>query len=142
MRQQMRLVGRLLVFGLLGLLLAACGDSGSGAVPQTISLTFADSGKSVTVRQNDLITVTLDGNPTTGYGWSVASGTGTILTQVGEAVYTPKATDAVTTGAGGSYLFTFKAAQQGSTTLKLIYSQPWNNNLPAQTFEAAVVVGP
>jgi inhibitor of cysteine peptidase len=141
MRQQMRLMGRLLVIGLLGLLLAACGDSGSGSVPQTISLTLADSGKSVTVRQNDQITVTLDGNPSTGYGWTVAAGTGTILTQVGEATYTPKTTDALTTGAGGSYLFTFKAAQQGSATLKLVYAQPWNNNLPAQTFEVTVVVG-
>lgn len=141
MRQQMRLMGCLLVIGLLGLLLAACGDSGSGSVPQTISLTLADSGKSVTVRQNDQITVTLDGNPSTGYGWTVAAGTGTILTQVGEATYTQKTADAVTTGAGGSYLFTFKAAQQGSTTLKLIYAQPWNNNLPVQTFEITVVVG-
>lgn len=141
MRQQMRLVGRLLVIGLLGLLLAACGDSGSGSVPQTISLTLVDSGKSVTVRQNDQITVTLDGNPSTGYGWTVAAGTGTILLQEGEPKYTPTSTSPMTTGSGGSYLFTFKAAQQGTATLKLIYAQPWNNNLPAQTFEVTVVVG-
>lgn len=137
----MRLVRYLLATCLLALLLSACGDSSSGgAVPQTISLAITDSGKSVTVHQNDLITVTLDGNPSTGYGWSVAAGTGTILSQEGDPTYTPKSADPMTTGSGGTYLFTFKATQEGVATLKLIYSQPWNKTLPAQTFETAVVV--
>ena len=109
---------------------------------QTINLTLADSGKTLLVRQNDLIMVTLDGNPSTGYGWSVADGTGTVLAQVGEPKYTPKSTDPMTTGSGGSYLFTFKVAQQGNSTLKLIYTQAWNTGgTPAQTFNISVVAG-
>ncbi len=140
MLKQIRLMIYLSITCLFTVLIVACGSSDGGAAQQTISLKPADSGKTVTVRQNDLITVTLDGNPTTGYGWSVASGTGSVLTQEGEVKYTPNSSDPMVVGGGGTYLFTFKAAQTGTAPLKLIYSQPWNNNLPAQSFEVTVTV--
>lgn len=75
---------------------------------------------------------------TTGYGWSGIRDR--IGSDPGEVKYTPNSSDPMVVGGGGTYLFTFKAAQTGTAPLKLIYSQPWNNNLPAQSFEVTVTV--
>lgn len=62
MLKQIRLMIYLSITCLFTVLIVACGSSDGGAAQQTISLKLTDSGKTVTVRQNDLITVTLDGN--------------------------------------------------------------------------------
>ena len=65
-----------LVFGLslsvLLLLLAGCAAS--------ISLTGSDNGKTIQAHVGDEISIALDANPSTGYGWSVEKSDGTMLT--------------------------------------------------------------
>ncbi len=140
--RQIKFMGRFLAIFMLALLITGCGDNDTViAAPQTISLTSADSGKSLIVRSNDLLKITLDGNPTTGYTWSVSDETGTILKQDGDPQYTPSASGNMIAGSGGTYLFTFKAVQQGTAPLKFKYSQAWNpKGEAASTFEITVTV--
>jgi len=48
-----------------------------------------NANSNVQLHTGDKFVVTLDGNPTTGYKWEVASSDAAILKQVGEAQFTP-----------------------------------------------------
>jgi inhibitor of cysteine peptidase len=116
------------------LALAGCGAK--GVDPVTIAQ--KDAGTTIHVKQGSLLNVTLEGNPTTGYTWEVAPGAGAGLEQQGEPEF--KA-DSSALGSGGMMTLQFKAAQTGTTDLKLIYHRTFEPNAaPLQTFEVTIVV--
>lgn len=133
--------GRWIIMTMLAFLLTACGSDDTSSGGGVLQLTIADSGKSVTISQNMKIALSLEGNPSTPYRWDLLSGTGTVLAQTGEPVYTPKSTDPLVVGGSGTYLYTFAPLATGSATLKLSY-HPVYSQTPVQTFEVAVVVAP
>jgi inhibitor of cysteine peptidase len=135
------------------LLMAACGQ-GSGpvvlpteeVVPEgpagEVVLGGEDNGGQVALSVGQSLVVTLASNPTTGYSWQVAEGTGTVLAQVGEAIYreTPQEGTPLV-GVGGTETFRFEARAAGQTSLLLEYRRPWEETVePVETFSVDVVV--
>ncbi len=103
-----------------------------------VKLTETDAGSTVEMNVGDMLQVTLEGNPTTGYDWEMASGDAAVLEQLGASTY--KA-DSDLMGAGGQVTLRFKAVAAGQTTLQLVYHRPWETDEPpAETFEVTVIV--
>ena len=114
-------------------LLAACA-AGSGPT----RLGAADGGTTVHVKQGQTFEVALEGNPTTGYTWEVAPGSGDQVALQGEPQF--KA-DSNALGSGGIMTLRFEAVKQGTAPLKLIYHRTFEPNAaPLQTFEVTIVV--
>ena len=125
----------MIVVGLAAALMGACSSEGSA---KTAKLDEEDAGSSIELRADDTLEVILDGNPTTGFGWYVASADTAVLRQVGEWEY-KGSTDLI--GSPGKLTLHFEAGDPGRTTLKLVYHRPWEKDVaPARTFEATVVV--
>lgn len=128
-------MNRIFFFTLLMLLAlpAACSSE-----PSRQTLTAADAGKTVELKNGEQFSVVLAGNPTTGYTWQNAADSTTLVELVGEIDF--KA-DSSAIGAGGRQTLTFKAATHGEGALKLEYRQPWDLETPAESlFEVQVVV--
>ncbi len=124
---------QLIVCLIIGLALAACGAKGVDPV----TLTQKDAGTTVHVKQGSVVNIQLEGNPTTGYTWEVAPGGSGVLEQQGEPAF--KA-DSNALGSGGMMTLQFKAAQTGTTALKLIYHRTFEPNVaPLNTFEVTIV---
>jgi inhibitor of cysteine peptidase len=93
------------------------------------------------VKVGDLVTVSLKGNPTTGYGWQTAKLDGKTIEQSGEPKYTTEAHRPGMVGVGGTFVFQFKAVKVGKTELNLQYARPWEKGKkPAMTFAATIEV--
>ena len=105
--------------------------------PAGTTLSEKDSGKTIELGVGDTLAVELEGNPTTGYLWEVASEDTTVLTLVKDEYES----DSDLAGSGGMFKFTFEAAAPGETTLLLVYRRPWEEDVdPIETFEVTVVV--
>lgn len=116
--------------------LAAC--SASPQPSSTLQVTAADDKGSVSLHVGDTLQITLEGNPTTGYQWEVASVDESVLKASGEPQYTPTS---AALGSGGVYIFSFKALDAGKTTLELVYHRTFEKNVPPlQTFTLTVTV--
>jgi len=111
--------------------LAACGGPAA-------KLEQADNGVALDLKSGQTFTVSLEGNPTTAYSWEVAEFDPAVVELAGEADY--KA-DSMLIGSGGVFKFTFKALAAGSTSLKLVYHRPWEEDVePLEVFEVTVNV--
>lgn len=125
----------LLAASLLSSAMMAC--SLPARSPKTFALTIQDDQTSLSLRKGDFLTISLEGNPTTGYQWQVAQLDTTILEQSGDPEFTPAATGL---GSGGVFTFRFHALQAGQTTLVLAYSRPFEAAPPLQTFTLTVKI--
>lgn len=120
-----------LLSALLGILAAACaiGD---------VKLEAGDENSQVELNKGQFLTVSLEGNPTTGFTWEAADLDDQILRQVGEAQFSP---DSDLIGAGGTQTLRFEALNSGQTTLGLVYHRPWEDKSdPLKIFSVRVVV--
>ncbi len=112
----------------------ACGPS----APERVELGAADAGHTIVVRAGGQLQVVLEGNPTTGFLWEVASVDAVILKPTGEPQF--KA-DSSLVGSGGKVTLTFDALAPGKTTLQLVYRRPFEKGVPPiKTFQAEVAV--
>lgn len=101
------------------------------------TITDADDQGSVAVQANTALLVELPGNPTTGYTWSIENYNNSVLS-LEDQNYVPSSNRV---GSGGTFRFRFKSLAPGSTTIKLIYSRPWETNTsPAKTFSCQIDV--
>ena len=104
-------------------------------------LTDADSGKTVKVKVGDSVTISLKGNPTTGYSWRTAKLDGQSIEQSGDPKYTVDAHQSGMVGVGGKFVFSFKATKSGKTQISLEYVRPWEKGKkPVQTFAVTIEV--
>jgi len=117
-------------------------DASEASGANEVTADIAKDGQQVELRQGQVLVVTLDSNPTTGYSWAVAAVDTAILAQAGDPVYRgPDDQKTPLVGAGGSETFRFTAPSAGSTTLRLEYRRPWEKDQPAaQTYTLQVVV--
>ena len=118
------------VLALLALGVAGCGG------PKSVALTSADDGGAATVRAGGVVTVELEGSPTTGYMW-LEAGAPDVLELRGEPEF-ELSSDAL--GAGGVMTFTYDALEAGEGTLELEYARPWESVDPEETFSVTVTV--
>ena len=121
-----------LSFFLVLALFSGCGTHG-------IQVTGADNGKQITLQSGQVVTVTLESNPTTGYSWQVMEIDNTVLVQEGDPEYKQASGTSGLVGAGGTETFRFKAVGTGETTLSLGYARPWESDPPIQTFTIQVI---
>jgi inhibitor of cysteine peptidase len=128
---------RICFFGLLVLLLTACG----GAAPVNHEFTVEQHATTQTVTVGDTVTVSLAGNPTTGYSWVQLSGDAAVLAPTAaEPAYSSEAASDMV-GVGGTFTFSWTAQAVGTTTIELGYRRPWETDVaPVETFTLTVEV--
>jgi len=140
---------------LLAVLVLATGCASGGAPPAggdvdagrsadrggEVALSAEDSGGRAELDAGDLLVVTLESNPTTGYAWEVSEVDKAVLAQVGEAEFQEAAREGEQlVGAPGVQTFRFEAAR-GETTVTLVYRRSWEKDVePLETFTVEVVV--
>ena len=87
-----------------------------------LKLSREDSGKLIELRQDDVIIVSLQETPTTGYRWTVENIDEKILELQNEGFHiAPKAG----LGGSGTRTFSFRAITMGSVNLKLKLWREW-----------------
>jgi predicted secreted protein len=121
-------------FCIVALALTYCAQQNDEA----IRITERDDGSSVRLREGQVLTVALEGNPTTGYTWEASSGVESILQQQGEPGFEPRSN---LPGAGGLVTIEFKAIKQGEGVLRLIYRRSFEPGVdPLKRFEVTIAV--
>lgn len=109
-------------------------------VAAALEVTMKDNGGVFKLKPNDQVSITLPGNPTTGYRWELAAISVDILEPGGEPEYLA---DSSLPGSGGSFRFHFTARKQGSTRIILAYRRSWETDVaPLKMFEMTVGVNP
>ena len=97
--------------------------SGVGKTPRLIiTLTRADSGKTIALHTNDSLVIRLAENPTTGYRWAIDMSEMQIIALQADA---SEADPSGAVGGSGQRVFRFKAIRAGSDTLHLKYWRGW-----------------
>ena len=104
--------------------------------PSEVQLTAADNGSTVELESGQVLSITLDANPTTGYTWEVVEPLdGQVMRQVGEIEFIPNRQESGIVGAGGVQIIRFECVNAGQTVLKLVYHRPWETDVkPLETF--------
>ena len=110
--------------------------------PEEVNVNEADDGGQIELEQGQILVVTLESNPTTGYQWEQAEDQEPILEQMGEAEFIPSDEgEPPMAGAGGWEIFRFKAISAGKMTLQLVYHRTWEEGVePVNTFSLDVVI--
>ncbi len=118
-----------LLFASINILLLVGCSANQPPTPSEVRLTEkgGDCGSSVELNTGDSLSLTLEGNPTTGYTWEVESNDPAVLKPTGEPEYSP---DSEAIGAGGTYTFRFTAVATGKVALKLIYHRTFEVGVP------------
>lgn len=124
-----------LVLAFLVSVLAGCASKDS-------TLTTANNGQPVTIHVGGSVVIDLPANPSTGFTWEPANLDTSILKQIGQAEFNSSSTTPLP-GQGGTQTLRFQAIAPGSTNLKLIYHQPFDQTtVPAQTYIVPLTVAP
>jgi inhibitor of cysteine peptidase len=148
MRERVGLGWSFVMVMLIGLVLVSgCGSVADAGHPEAtpvgeVVLGAEDNGRQVALMPGQMLIIALESNPTTGYSWELAEGDAAVVQQVGEVEFSASAPEGEQlVGAGGTETFRFAAAEQGQTTLTLIYHRPWEKGVaPLETFSVDVVV--
>ena len=120
-------ISSLTLFLLLNL---SCGSS------SLIELDGIDDAAEVEVKVEQEVVVRLEGNPTTGYTWTVDDDVGGSLELKGEFE-----SDSNLAGAGGFQILRFQAIKLGKGDLTRIYRRPFETGTdPLREFSVSVVV--
>jgi predicted secreted protein len=114
----------------------------SGKVANVMLDAMAD-GTTQELKKGEVMGVTLESNPSTGFGWFATIANQEILAQMGDAQYTAPPTSSSTPilGAAGTETIFFQAIATGITTLTLDYKQGFDKTTaPAKTIIIIVEV--
>lgn len=116
-----------------------CGFFALGlAKGEVVQLTEKDQGRSQSMRVGDILEISLEGNPTTGYIWELAKSDTIILIQKGEPDYQASTR---LMGSGGMYAFRFEAIKSGESELELIYHRTFEKDTPPiKIFKVRIIV--
>lgn len=126
----------LLVSSLLPLASAIAAPPSDDPEPGEIRLGVQDEGGQVELKEGQVLVISLESNPSTGYGWEVEEADETILRQTGRIEFEP---ESHLLGAPGKQILRFEAVAAGQTTLRLVYRRPWEKDVkPARTFSLQV----
>jgi predicted secreted protein len=85
--------------------------------------------------------IRLQGNPTTGYGWQVTEIDAQKVQMLAEDYVEHKQEDQPIVGAGGTYIFRFRASAEGQTRIVIVYQRPWEKDVdPLRTYTLDLTV--
>jgi len=113
------------------MILTACSSA-------AVKLDEQGNGQSVELEAGQKLTVSLAGNPTTGYSWEVSEIDPAVVELVGEPDYQ---SDSDLIGSGGVYTFVFKGVGPGQSGVKLVYHRSWETDVePEKEYEIFVNV--
>jgi inhibitor of cysteine peptidase len=129
----LRSVGSFVSLSAMVLLLAACGVTSRHFV-----VTEQEAGQTVELSVGEKLRVILPGDPSTGFGWQLASEDAVVFRQVDDPVYNA---DSDALGSGGHFVYNFEAVAVGGAGLRMEYRRSWETGVTAErTFELTVVV--
>jgi predicted secreted protein len=109
---------------------------------EEVNVDEQDNGSQIDLKQGQILVITLQSNPTTGYRWEQVENQDSTLEQMGEAEFKPSETGGPPpVGDGGWEIFHYKAVSAGQKTLTLVYHRPWEEGVePLRTFSLQIVV--
>ncbi len=94
----------------------------------SLDASAADSTQQLAV--GDVIAVSLESNPSTGYGWFATSSDQNVIAQRGETQYnSTEASDTPIVGAPGTETIYFEAKAAGTATITLDYKRGWESDV-------------
>lgn len=96
-------------------------------------------GEQLEVQIGQTLAISQRGQPVQGFLWEIETPPSEILEQVGELVVELDSDDI---NAEGTFTYTFRAVAAGTTYIKLIYHQPFEDEPPSSIYEATVIVHP
>ncbi len=79
------------------------------------------------------IKVSLEGNPTTGYGWYYELSTADIMELVSEDYVSDAGDDEEIVGIGGTFYFVFTAKKAGEVQITFSYKRIWEEDDPLES---------
>lgn len=117
------------------LIITGCGS------PTEIILDPEDNGSRVEANMGQVVVISLESNPSTGYRWEVLEIDESILQQVGEVEFAPAdQREPPPLGVGGVEVFRFKIVKTGQANLELVYYRPWEEGVePLERYAIQVV---
>ena len=129
----------------ISLSLFACSSAVSVAASCDDFMKNNHISKEVKVPVDGSLTVTLCSNPTTGFEWleSAQISDQTMLQQMSHKFVGPEAKgdEPPAPGTAGQEIWTFKALKEGTSTISMEYSRPWEGGEEGEwTFELTVTV--
>ena len=117
--------------------LAGCGGSGTSANGKTYTI----SNTSINASAGDEFIIELESNQTTGFQWGLAGSLDPSVVKKVSSKYVPAPNPGGKMGAGGKELWTFKAVRNGTATISMTYTQPFDKGArPAETATFTVTV--
>lgn len=119
---------------LLTLLFSSCSSSNE------VQLDVGDSGSQIEVKKGQVLVISLESNPTTGYRWEVLKIDEAMLDQLGESEFISSESEGLV-GAGGVETLRFKTVEVGTTYLELGYRRFWEEDVaPLMLYTLSIVV--
>ena len=131
-------------------------DTGAGTDTATATDTDKDTGTAtmdqdtsdtgvvaevdpLAMQVGDEWTVRLSANASTGYEWTLQSGTDGSILELVSSEY-QDADDAEGVGSDGTQVFVFQAVGIGTTSILIYYQRSWECDAPADQYEQEIVV--
>ena len=129
--------GALLIGALVFLTSCQIAAGSASSASSTVTVTDQDDGGQVALKVGQVLIVSLQANPTTGYSWEVTQGA-EALRQIGETEFSTP-TDRV--GAGGIQTIRFEAVKASDVAFQMVYRRPWGKGVePIQTFAVELTI--
>ena len=108
-----------------------------------ISLDASADGSTQQLKVGEIMAITLESNPSTGYGWFATSSNPEVAAQTGDSQYQEpqSSTGTPALGAAGTETLTFQAIKAGTAVLTLDYKRGWETNVtPEKTITITLEV--
>lgn len=113
-------------------------DASAASGDDTVSIGKEAANTTVSLKTGQALEMVLEGNPSTGYGWTLEPPFGIALKEEGVKQVTN--TDSSIVGAPVTYQFRFLAESPGETVLNFLYKRAWETTPDDQTITVTVVV--
>jgi predicted secreted protein len=107
-----------------------------------VQLDASADGTTQQLKKGEIMAITLESNPSTGYSWFATISDPKVVVQMGEHQYQEPASSSSTpiVGAAGTQTFFLQAAETGTATVTLDYKRSWEDVAPEKTITITVEV--
>jgi len=107
-----------------------------------MKLDISANGSTQHMRKGEVMSISFESNPSTGYAWTAKISNTAVVVQMGEPEFTePTQSSTPLVGASGTQTFYFQAVDTGTATITLDYARSFETDVaPAQTVTIIVEV--